>query len=311
MSESGQNEQDPADRGPADRGPAARSPAARGPADRGPADPGPASLRVAAIQTVSATTVADNLATVAPLIARAAGEGARLVALPEYFALLGRRDRDKLDAREVDGDGPLQNFLSEQARRHRIWLVGGTVPLAGPRPSKVWNSSLVYGPDGSRLARYDKIHLFGFSSGDERFEESSTIEAGSTPVVVDIGDDGGRWRVGLSVCYDLRFPELYRALSPVDLLLVPSAFTFTTGSAHWETLLRARAIENQCYVLAPAQGGVHENGRRTWGHSMLVDPWGEVLGLLPEGAGVVVGEIARDRIAQVRASLPALTHRVM
>lgn len=270
-----------------------------------------AALRVAAVQTVSAATVDTSLAAVEPLIARAAQSGARLVALPEYFALLGRSDRDKLAIREPDGDGPLQAFLSEQARRHRIWLVGGTVPLASPRPGKVWNASLVYRPDGSRVARYDKIHLFGLRHGEERFDEAATIEPGRTPTVLDIDEGGRRWRVGLSVCYDLRFPELYRALSPVDLLLVPSAFTFTTGSAHWETLLRARAIENQCYVLAPAQGGLHENGRRTWGHTMLVDPWGEVLQVQPEGEGVVVGDVLRERIDKVRATLPALSHRVL
>lgn len=270
-----------------------------------------ATLRVAAVQTVSATTVDANLAAVAPLIAQAAQAGARLVALPEYFAILGRTDRDKLGVREPDGDGPLQRFLSEQARRHAIWLVGGTVPLASPRPGKVFNSSLLYRPDGTRAARYDKIHLFGLRSGEERFDEAATIEAGRTPIVVDLDDGGQHWRLGMSVCYDLRFPELYRALAPVDLLLVPSAFTFTTGSAHWETLLRARAIENQCYVLAPAQGGVHENGRRTWGHSMLVDPWGEVLQVLPEGEGVIVADIARERLAQVRTMLPALSHRIL
>jgi predicted amidohydrolase len=268
-------------------------------------------LRVAAIQTVSATTVDANLAAVAPLIAQAAQAGARLVALPEYFAILGRRDRDKLEVREADGEGRLQDFLSEQARRHEIWLVGGTVPLAGPRPGKVYNSSLVYGPDGSRLARYDKIHLFGLQNGEERFDEANTIEPGLTPVVFDLEEAGRRWRIGLSVCYDLRFPELYRALAPVDLILVPSAFTWTTGSAHWETLLRARAIENQCYVLAPAQGGVHENGRRTWGHSMLVDPWGEVLQVLPEGPGVVAGVIEQQGILRARTTLPALSHRVL
>lgn len=270
-----------------------------------------ATLRVAAVQTVSAASVEPSLAAAAPLITQAAQAGARLVVLPEYFAMLGRRDRDKLEVRELDGEGPIQRFLSEQARSHGIWLVGGTIPLAGARPGKVFNSSLVYAPDGSRRARYDKIHLFGFRNGEERFDESATIEAGRTPVVVDLDDEGRRWRIGLSVCYDLRFPELYRALAPADLLLVPSAFTFTTGSAHWETLLRARAIESQSYVLAPAQGGVHENGRRTWGHSMLVDPWGEVLQVLPEGEGVLVAEVRRERIAQVRANLPALSHRVM
>ncbi len=270
-----------------------------------------ATLRVAAVQTVSAASVDTSLVAVAPLIAQAAKEGARLVVLPEYFAMLGRRDRDKLEVREFDGEGPIQRFLSEQARTLGIWLVGGTIPLAGARPGKVFNSSLMYAPDGTRRARYDKIHLFGYRNGEEHFDESVTIEPGRTPVVVDLDDEGRRWRIGMSVCYDLRFPELYRALAPVDLLLVPSAFTFTTGSAHWETLLRARAIESQSYVLAPAQGGVHENGRRTWGHTMLIDPWGEVLQVLPEGEGIVVADIRRERIAQVRASLPALLHRVL
>ncbi|MFP5405190.1 MAG: carbon-nitrogen hydrolase family protein [Gammaproteobacteria bacterium] len=270
-----------------------------------------ATLRVAAVQTVSAASVDASLAAIAPRIAEAAQAGARLVALPEHFAMLGRRDRDKLEVREFDGDGPLQRFLSEQARNHGIWLVGGTIPLAGARPGKVFNSSLVYAPDGSRRARYDKIHLFGYRNGEEQFDEGATIEAGRTPVVVDLESGGRYWRLGLSVCYDLRFPELYRALAPVDLLLVPSAFTLATTRDHWEVLLRARAIESQCYLLAPAQGGIHENGRRTWGHSMLIDPWGEVLQVLPEGEGILVADIRRERIAQVRASLPALSHRVM
>ena len=190
---------------------------------------------------------------------------------------------------------------------HRVWLIGGTVPLACTRPTRVRNACLVYGPDGTRRARYDKIHLFGLDKGGEKFDEGATIEAGRTPVVVDVDD----WRIGLSVCYDLRFPELYRALSPVDLIVVPSAFTYTTGAAHWEILLRARAIENQCYVLAPAQGGRHENGRRTWGHTMLIDPWGDVLSVREEGEGVVAGTLERARLADVRRSLPALKHRVM
>jgi len=264
-------------------------------------------LRVAAAQMVSATEAAPNLVAAARLIAQAAADGAHVVVLPEYFCLLGRRDTDKVAVREPDGAGPLQDFLAEQAARHGVWLVGGTVPLACDRPSRVRNACLVYGPDGRRRARYDKIHLFGLDRGPERFDESATIEAGRTPVVVDVGG----WRIGVSICYDLRFPELYRALSPVDLIVVPSAFTYTTGAAHWEILLRARAIENQCYVLAPAQGGRHENGRRTWGHSMLVDPWGEVLGVLAEGEGVVAGNLERARLADTRRSLPALRHRVM
>jgi predicted amidohydrolase len=264
-------------------------------------------FRVAAVQMISAPQVQTNLDAAEKLIAQAAAEGARVVVLPEYFCLLGERDTDKVAVREPDGDGPLQRFLSEQAARHGIWLIGGTVPLACSRPAKVRNSCLVYGPQGERVARYDKIHLFGFQRGNERFDEGATIEAARTPVVVDL--DG--WRVGLSVCYDLRFPELYRALSPVDLIVVPSAFTYTTGSAHWEVLLRARAIENQCYVLAPAQGGRHPNGRRTWGHSMLIDPWGEVLSVLAEGEGVVAGALERTRLDEVRRILPALGHRVM
>ena len=272
-------------------------------------------LRVAAVQMVSAANVSENLARAEQLIGEAAAAGARLVALPEYFMLLGRSDRDKLSIREADGEGPLQSFLSGQAAAHGIWLVGGTLPLASPNPGKVLNSTLVYGPDGRRVARYDKIHLFGFDNGSERFDEAATIAPGRTPAVFDLeapGAPAATWRVGLSVCYDLRFPELYRALAPADLMLVPSAFTWTTGNAHWEVLLRARAIENQCYLLAPAQGGQHENGRRTWGHSMLVDPWGEVVAMrADDGEGVVVGEVARARLRQVRSGLPALSHRVM
>jgi hypothetical protein len=172
----------------------------------------------------------------------------------------------------------------------------------------VLNTSLVYSPDGECVARYDKIHLFQFDNGRESYTEAAVVQAGSQPVVCDVqARNGVSWRLGLSVCYDLRFPELYRALSAqgADLLLVPSAFTYTTGQAHWEVLLRARAIENLAYVLAPGQGGVHENGRRTWGHSLLIDPWGEVQGLQASGTGVVAGELNRDRLLQVRQQLPA------
>ena len=256
---------------------------------------------------VSATTLAPNLARAAELIAQAAGEGAEFVALPEYFCILGRKDTDKVEIREPDGDGPIQSFLAETARRHGVWLLGGTIPLVSEKRMKVMNTSPLYGPDGTRRARYDKIHLFGLDRNGERFNESNTIAPGRTPVVADI--DG--FRLGLTVCYDLRFPELYRALAPVDLILVPSAFTYSTGQVHWETLLRARAIENQCYLLAPAQGGVHENGRRTWGHSILIDPWGETLGVLPEGEGIVAGTVQRERITEIRKMLPALSHRML
>jgi deaminated glutathione amidase len=268
-------------------------------------------VKVAAIQMVSAPEVATNLATAERLVTQAAEEGAEIALLPEYFCLMGRRDTDKVDCKEAPG-GPIQAYLAECARRHRITIIGGTVPMLSPKAGKVLNSCPVYGPDGGVLARYDKIHLFGFKRGDEKFDEAATIMPGRTPVVCNLPTAAGSLlRTGLSICYDLRFPELYRQMSPVDLIVVPSAFTYTTGQAHWELLLRARAVENQCYVLAAAQGGTHATGRRTWGHSMLVDPWGEVKAVLPEGEGVVCGIVDTDRIAEVRASLPALSHRVL
>lgn len=264
-------------------------------------------MRVAAVQTVSGGDVAANLASAAPLIAAAAGEGARLVVLPEYFGIFGLRATDKVRAREADGDGPQQAFLSRLAREHAIWLVGGTVPIAGSDPERVRSALLVYAPDGKRIARYDKIHLFAFTRGEERYEEGKTIEPGSDVVTVELPCG----RVGLSICYDVRFPELYRRMGPLSLILVPSAFTATTGAAHWDLLLRARAVENQCYVLAAAQGGEHPGGRRTHGHSMLVDPWGRVVAELGQGPGFIVGDIEPARLANVRAELPALSHRVL
>jgi predicted amidohydrolase len=272
--------------------------------------PPPATLRVAAVQMVSKPDVAANLRDAAALVGEAAAQGARLVALPEYFCLMGR-ETDKVGAREADGRGPIQDFLAETAAGHGIWLVGGTVPLVAPQPDRVMNSVLVYGPDGARVARYDKIHLFTFAAGDESYDEARTISPGRSVRTFEMEPPGGpKLKVGLSVCYDLRFPELYRSLGRPDLILVPAAFTATTGRAHWLTLLRARAIENLCYVLAPAQGGKHENGRATFGHSMLFDPWGETVAQLDEGPGVLAGDVDPARIAQVRASLPALSHRV-
>ena len=264
-------------------------------------------MKIAAAQMVSTTTVAGNLDAARRLIAEAARAGAQLAALPEYFCLMGRADRDKLAVAEAPGDGPIQAMLSAAALEHGVWLIGGTLPIATDDPDRVLNSNCVYAPDGTLAARYDKIHLFRYDNGRERYDEGCAIRAGDTPVTVLTGT----LRVGLSVCYDLRFPELYRALMhpPCDLLSVPAAFTHTTGLAHWKLLLRARAVENQCYVIAAAQGGLHENGRRTFGHSMVVDPWGEVLGVLPEGEGVVLAEIDPERIASVRLQLPALEHR--
>ncbi len=263
--------------------------------------------RVAAVQLVSTPRVDENLKTAAALIAEAAAQGADLVALPEYFPIMGLRESDKVNVREADGRGPIQDFLAETARAHGIWLIGGSMPLVASSPDKVLNSSLVFNPQGERVTRYDKIHLFGFQKGKERYNESATIEPGSQPVAFDTPFG----RVGVTICYDLRFPELYRRLGEPDLVVIPAAFTETTGRAHWEILLRARAIENQCYVLAVAQGGVHENGRETHGNSMLIDPWGEILARREKGAGVVSGVIDHTRIADVRASLPALKHRVM
>ena len=263
--------------------------------------------RVAAVQTVSGPDVETNLRDAGRLIAQAVDEGAKLVALPEYFALITNDEQAKVRIREQDGEGPLQDFLRETALRHGIWLVGGTVPMVSSDAAKVRNSTLVYDDTGRLAARYDKIHLFGFSKGEERYEESLTIEPGREVVSFDAPFG----RVGLSVCYDLRFPELFRAMGKVDLIILPAAFTYTTGEAHWEVLLRARAIENQCYVLAPAQGGRHPSGRRTFGDTMLIDPWGEVVSRRREGPGVVVGDIDLQHIARIRQSLPALAHRTL
>ena len=277
-------------------------------------------IKVAAVQMVSGPDVDRNLEVADGLLAQAAKQGAKLALLPEYFCLMSGNDRDKLGIMEPDAgewpmqaeaEVPLQCFLSDAARRYGMTVLGGTVPMRSPKINKVCNSLLVYGPDGRRLARYDKIHLFGFQRGDESYDESVAIHPGRTPVVADVPVDGATLRVGLSVCYDLRFPELYRQMAPLDLMVMPAAFTYTTGQAHWELLLRARAVEGQCYVLASGQGGTHPSGRRTWGHSMLVDPWGEVCAVLPEGEGVVMAEMDTERLASVRESLPALRHRVL
>ena len=261
--------------------------------------------RLAAVQMISGPAVAPNLDTAARLIADAAAAGAQLVALPEYFPLIGATDAERLAAREREGDGPIQRFLAETARRHGIWLVGGSLPLFADDPSKLRNTCLVFDPEGRQVARYDKIHLFGFRKGAEAYDEAATIEPGSVPVAFDAPCG----RVGLGICYDLRFPELFRALGATALLVVPAAFTDTTGRAHWELLLRARAVENQCYVLAAAQGGRYPGGRVTHGNSMIVDPWGEVVARLDKGEGVVVAELNPARLAEVRASLPALQHK--
>jgi len=265
-------------------------------------------MKIAAIQMVSTPSVERNCDTARTLVAQAAAAGARLAVLPEYFCFMGRSERDKLAVAEAPGEGPIQRMLAETAREHRLWLVGGTLPLRTGDAGRAMNANLVFSPDGEPLARYDKMHLFRYDNGREQYDEGRTLQAGAAPA--SFAADG--LRIGLSVCYDLRFPELYRALMnpPCDLLCVPSAFTVPTGAAHWEVLLRARAIENQCYVIAAAQGGTHENGRRTFGHSLVVDPWGDIVAMRAEdGAGVVSAELDPERIASVRLQLPALAHR--
>lgn len=271
-------------------------------------------MKVAAVQMVSTAQVQDNLAQALALVLQAAREGAELVVLPEYFCLIGQHDGDKLAIAEDAGQGPLQTFLADTARQAGVWLVGGTVPLKAGTPDRVFNSTLVYDPQGACVARYDKIHLFRFDNGRESYDESRVLERGSTPTHFALPSrDGHRWQVGLSVCYDLRFAELYRhyAQEGVDLMLVPSAFTHTTGQAHWEVLLRARAIENLAFVAAAAQGGVHPNGRHTWGQSILIDPWGAVLAQQAQGVGVVCAELDPALLTQRRSQLPALQHRVL
>ena len=264
-------------------------------------------VKIAGIQMASGPQLSANLSEAERLIEIAADQGAKLIALPEYFAIMGLKDTDKVAAQEKEGSGPIQRFLSKMAKKHQIWLVGGSVPLEARSQKKVRNACLVYDPNGKLAARYDKIHLFNLDLGNEHYHEDETIEEGDGVVVLDtpLG------RIGLSICYDLRFPELYRAMGEVDLIVIPAAFTDTTGKAHWETLVRARAIENLCYVLAPAQGGYHISGRETHGNSMIVDPWGVVLDRLPRGSGVVIAGMNPAYQASLRKSLPALKHRTL
>ena len=270
-------------------------------------------MKAAALQMVTSTRWEHNRAQAWQLLQQAAQRGAELAVLPEYFCVMGQRDTDKLALAEPFGAGPIQQFLAESARALGLWIVGGTLPLQGPDADHVYNSSCVFDPQGNCVARYDKIHLFRYANAREAYDESRVIAPGGEPVCFDLpSTDGQTWRIGLSVCYDLRFPELYRrhADAGAHLLLVPSAFTYTTGRAHWEVLLRARAVENLSYVLAAAQGGEHENGRRTWGHSMVVDGWGGVMAFQAEGAGVVLAELDGQALQQCREQLPALRHRV-
>lgn len=262
-------------------------------------------MKIAALQMVSAPDLAANLATAERLIDQAAADGAQLVSLPEYFVQMGLHETDKFQIAEEFGRGPTQEMLAAKAQQHAIWVAGGSIPMKTQDPAKVTNTALLFNPQGEVVARYDKMHLFSYQDGIRNLDEGRTMVAGRKVVTADTP-----WaRIGMSICYDLRFPELYRAMGEVDLILAPSAFTVPTGSAHWRVLLTARAIENQCYVLAAAQGGTHANGRQTYGHSMLVDPWGEVVSELPHGEGVVMGEMNPERLKSVRHNLQALKHR--
>ena len=271
-------------------------------------------MQTATVQMCSSPDVAANLASAHALLTQAAAQGAELAVLPEYFCGRGRHEHDKLAWAEDFGSGPIQEALARWAQELGLWIVAGTLPLRSPVPQRVFNTSLVFNPQGQCCARYDKIHLFRFGNEREQYDEAAAITPGTRPVVAEVTDRSGhRWRVGLSVCYDLRFPELYRALAAqgADLLLVPSAFTYVTGQAHWELLLRARAIENLACVVAAAQGGQHENGRRTWGQSIVIDAWGTALAQRAQGAGVVLAELDPTAVAARRQQLPALAHRVL
>lgn len=270
-------------------------------------------MRIAIIQMCSGGDVAENLRRAGRLVSRAAEWGAELLALPEYFCLMGHRAQDKLAVAESPGHGPIQDWLAQTASRLGLWLAGGSLPLVSLDPQRVYNSSLVYGPDGRCQARYDKMHLFSYDDGQRRFDEGRTQLAGDLPAILELPSrDGHLWRIGLSICYDLRFPELYRhhAAAGAELLLAPSAFTYATGKAHWQILLQARAIENLCFMAAAAQGGRHDNGRQTWGHSLILDPWGKKLAERQRaGAGVITADLDIRALQDLRRQLPALQHR--
>jgi len=264
---------------------------------------------VAAIQMTSSHVVEDNLAAAAGLLREAKDRGAEIACLPENFSFIGLKDADKLQVAEADGAGPVQDFLSKTARELKLWILGGSTPLKGDSDRRVANTSLLYDGTGKRVARYDKIHLFDVTvpGRNERYLESKHVTPGESVVVADtpVG------RLGMSVCYDMRFPELYRALVSrgAEWLAMPAAFTVPTGLAHWETLLRARAIENLCYVVAPAQSGTHTSGRETYGDTLIVDYWGKVLSRLAQGAGVITAEFDPALQAETRARFPALENR--
>lgn len=268
-------------------------------------------IKIASLQMVATTDLHKNLVVAQDLIAQAADQLCQVAVLPEYFCLFGKRDHDKLDIQEPLGTGPIQDFLAKMAQQYGMHIVAGTIPLSTDDPQRVLNSTLVFNPEGHCICQYDKMHLFSFSSGGESYDESKTLRAGAHLSYFDITHEAQNWRFGLSVCYDLRFPEMYRAMGEIDCHILPAAFTYTTGKVHWEILLRARAIENQCYFVASAQGGEHDNGRKTWGHSMIISPWGDINAVLEKGVGLITGELQKTHLQEIRQKLPALSHRTI
>lgn len=266
-------------------------------------------VKVAGIQMASGPQVTANLIEAERLLTKAAQAGARIAVLPEHFACMGMKDQDKLAIAETPGQGLIQDQLARTAQRERLWIVAGTIPLRAPGDAKVAPACLVFDDQGRQVSRFDKMHLFDvrLPSSEEAYCESATQQAGSEVVVVDTPAG----RMGVAVCYDLRFPELFRAMvdAGAQWFALPAAFTHRTGQAHWDLLLRARAVENLMYGVAAAQGGYHANGRETFGHSLLVDPWGTLIDVLPRGSGFVLGEIDIRRVQDLRASFPALSHR--
>jgi nitrilase len=267
--------------------------------------------KIAAIQMASGPNVNANLIEAGRLIAKAVDEGASLVVLPENFALMGLSEQDKINIKEQEGKGVIQDFLADTAKKHGVWLVGGTIPIVAEDGHKVRGACLLFDNKGKQVARYDKIHLFDVNIPEtgENYNESETIESGNDVVVVDTPFG----RLGLAVCYDLRFPELFRKMADrdVEIIALPSAFTAITGRAHWEVLVRARAIENMCYVAASAQGGYHVSGRETYGDSMIVNPWGVVIDRLAHGSGIVIANIDLAYLNSMRRNFPVLDHRKM
>jgi nitrilase len=263
----------------------------------------------AAIQMASSPNVGSNLLEAGRLIAEAVKAGAKLVALPENFAIMGLHELDKVKVREEEGSGPIQDFLSETAKKHAVWIVAGTIPLVAISDNKVRAACLIYNDKGECIERYDKIHLFDVSVPEtgEEYRESDSIEQGDAPIVVETPFG----KIGIAICYDIRFPEFVRMMLKrgAEIIITPSAFTAETGAAHWEVLLRARAIENLCYIIAPNQGGFHLNGRKTFGHSMVIDPWGVVMDCYKTGAGFASADIDIEKLEKVRTSFPVLTHR--